>query len=191
MPVTKTVADRYTVCHAGEYAAIFINEWSEPGEKGLRHLGEIAINSSFGSWAHQWGACGMPFRAFLSQVDRSYLVDKLAGASAYVFDGEASMRKAFLKVIEARRRREIGQEEARELWDALSDVEEEAASGSSIFIHLLCGIDDKNEILAEPWHMVTQKENPQMAGFLRELWPEFITTIQHESAHAGDLALTK
>lgn len=180
MSVTQTFADRYTVRHAGEYAAIFINEWSEPGEKGPRYLGEIAINSSFGSWAYQWSACGMPFRAFLAQLDPGYLMDKLAGASAYVFDGEASMQSAFGKVLKARRQREIDHDEARDLWDAMVDVQDDAASGSSLFVYLLSGIEDKHGILDEPWYMVTQKENPQVTGFLRELWPEFVSAIRAE-----------
>lgn len=181
MPVTKTVADRYTVRHAGEYAAIFVNEWSEPGEKSMRYLGEIAINSSFGSWAYQWSACGMPFRAFLAQLDHGYLMGKLAGASAYVFDGEASMQSAFDQVLKARRQREIDRDEARDLWDALVDVQDDAASGSSLFVYLLSGIEDKHGILDEPWYMVTQKENPQMAGFLRDLWPEFVAALRAET----------
>jgi len=181
MPVTKTFADRYTVRHAGEYAAIFMNEWSEPGGKEPRYLGEIAIHSSFGSWAYQWGACGMPFRAFLAQLDNGYLMNKLAGASAYVFDGVASMQSAFGKVLKARRRRELARDEARDLWDALVDVQDDAASGSSLFVYLLSGIEDKHGILDEPWYMVTQKENPQVAGFLRELWPEFVSAIQAEA----------
>ena len=179
MSVTRTVAERYTVRHGGEYAAILLNEWTEPGEKYPRYLGEIAINSSFGSWANQWSACGMPFRAFLAQLDTGYLMDKLAGASAYVFDGSASMSLAFGKVLKARRQREIDPNEARDLWDALIDVQDEAASGSSLFIHLLSGIEDKHGILDEPWYMVTEKkENPQLAGFLRELWPEFIAALE-------------
>lgn len=180
MPVTKTSADRYTVRHAGEYAAIFLNEWSEPGENGPRYLGEIAINSSFGSWAHQWSACGKPFRAFLAQLDPGYLMDKLAGASAYVFDGQASMQLAFGKVLKARRLRELDRDEARDLWDALVGVQDDASSGSSLFVYLLSGIEDRHGILDEPWYMVTQKENPQLAGFLRYLWPEFVSALVSE-----------
>ena len=48
-----------------------------------------------------------------------------------------------------------------------------------MFIHLLSGIEDKHGILDEPWYMVTEKkENPQLAGFLRELWPEFIAALE-------------
>lgn len=178
MPVTRTTADRYTVRHGGEYAAIFLNEWTEPGEQSPRYLGEIAINSSFGSWANQWSACGMPFRAFLAQLDPGYLMEKLAGASAYVFDGSGSMGLAFGKVLKARRQREIDRDEARDLWDALVGVQDDAQSGSSLFVHLLSGIEDRHGILDEPWCMVTEKENPQLAGFLRELWPEFIAALE-------------
>lgn len=180
MPVTRTTADRYTVRHAGEYAAIFLNEWTEPAGNGPRYLGEIAINSSFGAWAYQWSACGMPFRAFLAQLDNGYLMDKLAGAGAYKFDGPASMRLAFGKVLKARRQHEIDRDEARELWDSLIDVQDDAMSGLSLFIHLLSGIEDKHGILDEPWYMARQKENPQVAGFLRELWPEFIAALRME-----------
>lgn len=189
MSVTKTIADRYTVRNNGEYAAIFVNGWSEAGEKSARHLGEIAIHSSFGSWAYQWSACGMPFREFLVKLDRGYLLGKLGGASAYVFDGEAAMKRAYRKVTEARRRREIERGDARDLWDALVDVHDDARSGSTMFVHLLSGIDDGHKIFAEPWYMVEQMENPDISGFLRDLWPEFVSVIraelnENEAAHA-------
>jgi len=200
MSVTKhTNVDVYSVRNRGEWATIVVREWSDQREDGSeQHRGEILINSTFGSWAHYWGAPGTRFRRFLLGLDFGYAFGKFMGLALEQYDGDASMAGLQRKVIESRRRRHISREAARFVWDQIDDHSSELRESQESFI-TACGhigrecdapwarraistmeLDDIGEIFAEPWYLTETRDHPQAVGFWRDIWPEFCAALRAE-----------
>lgn len=108
----KTTAEQYRI-HTdkyGEYAIITIAE----------DIGLLQISSDWGDWSFSWGYPGMPFKEFLTKINKDQLIYKLTGGKREYCAHETE-QAALSKIIYHRRGypRFFDKEEAREMWDSL------------------------------------------------------------------------
>lgn len=175
-----------------EWATIVVREWcTQPdpmcgGRK--RECGEILIYSSFGSWAHQWGHLGTPFRRWLLTADFGYVFTKFMGEKLSRFDGDASVREMFKTIATNRRERTLDAEQAREAWDLMERHRSQAEASEHDFGYAMLDIarylDDEHPLhdtFSDPcgWPRSTH-DDYQAVGFWRDIWPVFINHLRTE-----------
>lgn len=195
MSATKTMRECYEIRHAGEWANIMLAIWDRPSMTGsgmeIAHGGEIAIHSSFGSWAYTWTACGVSFKRFLCGIDFDYAFTKFMGARLRKFDGEATLNQIKREIIRQRRQTDLSAESAREVWE-LVDWGSENIEGSNptAYGHEMQEIGEAlsfnhpmREYFLDPcaWPNVTRYDE-QAVGFWRDIWPEFTKALKAEAA---------
>lgn len=203
--VTKSVMETYTVRNGFERATIAVRCWSRPVKRhddkpdDTYHCGEILINSSFGSWANTWTACGCPFKEFLTEVEFDYAFGKFMGASLRIYDGERTVRKLRSKIIDERRTHALDRDQARAVWDAIEENETELESSSRDYCECMwriardLGITERSRHplwgeFTEPFYCTEDCYDPQPVGFWREIWPHFIAELKRELAGASSIA---
>ena len=196
MSCTKTTdAEVYAVRKDYEWATIMLRCWSRPANVGTPHerpyyCGEILIHSSYGSWGNTWTACGEPFKEFLLDAEFDYVFTKFMGTRLNVWDGEGSVESLRERLLEWRKTGELTKGEARALWDEIDINETELETSERDFVEcayrMAADIEGRNvrHFLAEPWELTRDQHDSQAVGFWRELWPEFIATLQAEVAAA-------
>jgi hypothetical protein len=186
-----------------EWATIALRAWRVDGTKlsggEPRECGEIMIYSSFGSWAYQWGHCGVPFYRFLVGADMDYVFTKFMGADLTEFDGDGSVKALRQQVIEHRRFNGWSKETARALWDAIEDRSLQLEASERDFVEACHEIssefdedgigrilnrgadaDDIRNFLSEPWERTTTRIKPAARGFWRDLWPHLVAQLRTE-----------
>lgn len=185
--VTKRLMETYIVRNNYEYATIALRCWENTNEKtGVRtyYGGEIMINSTFGSWANVWGACGSPFKEFLQEIEFDYAFGKFMSSSLEIFDGDSSLHAVKETVLEARRTGRLDKEEARELFDELEYID---TYSEEDFVHScqrIAGEWSKHPLrdtFMEAWDLIRRQPDPQATGFWRDIWPHFIAELAKET----------
>lgn len=167
----------FIVRNSGEYGSFYLREGVTGEGDRKSHWCELTCNTAFGVVGHYWGSMGVPAARFLSEVNKSYLIDKLWGMEATVFDVDEAVKGMCKLVIKERRSGDLTSKEAREYWDALN-----------------CSFDNEHEFNAMAYDIEWMREsligssiglvdNPQAVGFFRHLWPEFLKQLQ---ANAGE-----
>jgi hypothetical protein len=191
--VSKDVMETYRIRNGHDWATIALRTWSRQvnGGADTYYCGEILINSSFGSWAYVWTACGRPFKEFLVDADFDYVFTKFMGTQLRIFDGEATITGLVRKVLDARRRNLLDAEEARELYDAI----ESERSGMDSSVERYCEgvwriardlrIGERHplhrEVFSEPYFDTHDRYDPQPVGFWRDIWPAFTAELKREA----------
>lgn len=195
--VTKTTRECYEVrdgMRGGEWANIMLNCWSRPvssgeGRTDTYYCGEITIQSSHGTWGYIWTACAIPFKEFLCGVGFDYAFGKFMGSDLKQFDGEGSMHCLRRQLLEGRLHTELSKEEARALWNALKDREDEVTSSLNDWVNTLTDIADNLwedqhkaavKMLDEPWELAQTQPKPCAVNFWRDLWPLFVDALKAE-----------
>jgi hypothetical protein len=183
--VTKSLMETYTIRNRGEYATIALRCSESKGEDRY-FTGEILINSSFGSWANYWGACGCPFKEFLQKISFDYAFTKFMGNDLEVFDEDRTIEEIKRKLIEVRREKRVGKEEVRDLWEEIESIDtysEEAFGNSCRDIASNFGPRHPlRDYFNEPWDLKRTKPDVQATGFWRDIWPHFIAELKKETA---------
>jgi hypothetical protein len=179
--VTKSTSELYQVVNGHEYANIAVRCW----KIGDRFCGEIMINSSFGSWANIWTACGCPFKEFLATSDFDYLFGKFMGCDLNRFDGELSMKEMLRKVLRWRIEGELDRKQARAVWNALKDDHELIESSPEGFTRgtweAVRHMDPKvRRLFAEPFWWIMTSPDACATDFWRMLWPDFKAALLAE-----------
>lgn len=199
MSVTKTTgAEVYSVKNGGEWAKIVVRSWIVPSHDGaLRHCGELLINSTFGSWSNYWGAPGVPFKHFLADVGFDYLMSKLMGRELYEHDGDGTFKHLKERMLEMRRKGGIDKDAAAWLWREMNERHESLEGSIESFVRA-CGdiLSESKEswstkhtqhvtyelgaLFDESWNYTKTRVNPSAKGFWRDIWAEFVKTIENE-----------
>jgi hypothetical protein len=115
--------------------------------------GELQVMSDWGHWAYRWHVehIGRPslthFIGERSRDGRHYLADKLTSSDRnlrYRFSPEKTIADMCARICEKRREGKIARELARELWDALGDLEH--TDNVDDFVRGFYDIDDHEHI---------------------------------------------
>ncbi|KVO11762.1 hypothetical protein [Burkholderia ubonensis] len=160
----------------GVWATIALRGWEATSASGdVHHCGEILINSDYGNYAYAWGSMGCPLKQFLIEIDRGYLLNKLAGLSLYEFDFDASVERVKREILQQRRDGSLDRDEAREAWNDIPSDNQ----GKDLFINELFRIDCLGE---EPWHFAKERERPELGGFYKHVWTPFTEHLRAELA---------
>jgi hypothetical protein len=133
--------------------------------------GIFSTVSDYGNYGYWWGDVGGngDIRSFLLRSDRDpdYFQNKLDPSEHY--DGEATVNAIRKLVIDLRRRKEIGKDEAREEYDnarlARHDFSEWYWTISTVEI---------------PSDVYETRPNPQVVAFMREVMPRLCVLIRAE-----------
>lgn len=181
--------------HDQEWATIAIKGWQVPADAYCstpREIGEILIHSSFGSWAHQWGHLGTPFKTWLAKTDdKHYLAGKFLGSKADTFDGEKTVKGLRERVIKQRRHSDLRREAARLIWDWIEENEPELETSPDSFVNKMhdgpCDCDDMTRstgarFFEEPWEHIRTSLDRSFAAFWRDIWPVFQQALREEMA---------
>lgn len=181
--VTATPAVCYTVRNDWAWAHIFIRSgMGQTGNGDPRGWVDVSVISDFGSFGYCWSHIGnRPWQEFLAEVDFHYAMQKMMGPR---FTEHMSMdecaEKARRTVLQLRREDSLTKTDARELWDAIPDIDTEYPPQAflSEWDRASSGAMYRNEL----WDMVWLKEAPQAVGFWAEIWPHFVASIQADRA---------
>lgn len=148
------------------WADISIDE----GEKS----GRLSISSDYGNWAYYWGACGSSFKEFLISLDISYVSGKF-GTGNY-FDFEETIRTIKKDIIDSRKNGYSDKEEARELWNSMSDLQNYTHKEGFI---AACWNSPIMELYDTGPTIETQYE-PGFKRFWETTWQSFISELKME-----------
>ena len=180
----------FSVRHEDEWACICVEGWERPRNDGSAcYVGEVLIHSSFGSYAHQWGAMGVPVEQFLAQIECGYAATKFLGAKASVFSESRTRANILDHLRRYRRQGRLTLQQARVFWgsiqaDHFPDEEaavrsmREAAENAGIESHSLTLVD-------EPWDVLRNEPNPAFSRFWDTLWRPFVAHLQASTTAAA------
>lgn len=174
-----------TVRNEGEYGAFFVREGKRGKGADTRHYCELTIQSSFGNVGHFWSHMDSPACVFLEQASKDYVLGKLFGKDAYVFDADRTELELRRLLLEDRRRGEFTKEQARDIHDALR--------GLSLFetLERFCDAYREYKDLLQ-WRTdddipLCNTLNPQAVGLWEKLWPQFIQALNEEALRPRDI----
>ena len=119
--------------------------------------GKITIECYGKSWSSYWGAMGemgdRTIEKFFSGCDPHYIAGNLSRIPSEITNGEIIRDAAFREIISMRRKRDLNQDSARELWDKV-----DSASFSDDGWHPL---NLMQEIFGDEWwYRLPTKPNP-------------------------------
>ncbi|WP_321354644.1 hypothetical protein [Pseudomonas extremaustralis] len=127
--------------------------------------GKITVSCWGKSWTAYWGGMwqGLNIGQFFCELNTSYIISYFdQEMSPRQFSGEALANKVQVSVLKARRRGELGQDEARELFTEAEDLRESPS------IELLHGAHSElmHKIFGDEWWHLTNdatEPNPDYA----------------------------
>lgn len=173
MKCIKSTCEKYTLrFNKGWDYAIFT----------IDAAGILQCHSSFGDYAYHWSAFGENFKEFLCRIEPAYLIDKIADKT--YLDFEDYQEKAKATTIEERRDGELTKEEARELWDFITnDLDDYSGS-----YDLVCNEIYHNNILDKLYggevfysnFMPVKDYTPNAKAFAYDIFPKFVEILKHE-----------
>ena len=142
--MTSCIVERHTVhrysfrfaCH--EYVALTVYG-IQKGHCSVHFAG------SYGDWSFEWWHIGPDDpRQFLAGVSEDYLLGKLTAGKPRVYDGEATLENVKRAILKARKDEQIDAEEARRMYDELSDEYSDLGHSEDFsrwYENLSCDID--------------------------------------------------
>ena len=166
-----------TVRNQGEYGAFFVRE-TQRGEGSSKHfMCELTIQSSFGNVGYFWGHMGRYAHEFFDTDDKHYILGKLFGDRAYVFDLDNTIRDIKKRIIEQRRHGICTPARAREYWEDLRWLEE-AYTEQELYHQLYENAAHLSRLIEPSDLAVCRMLNPQAEGLWTMLWPEFVQALK-------------
>jgi hypothetical protein len=176
--VSVSPAECYTIRNNFAWAHLFVRHGTRAEDDGRACTwANVAVVSDYGSFGFCWTHIGSrPWQQFLAGLNFDYAMQKMMGARFRVpLSGEEARDKARAVVLDLRRTRQLSDDEARDLWNAIEDCQE-AANGHEF----LRDWDDASAGMVyrhELWDGLWDKVNPEAEGFWAKLWPHFIAAI--------------
>lgn len=171
MQISKSQVEVYKIRNA-EHGA-----WADITIDAKGNTGRISISSDYGDWAYYWGSCGCPFKEFLCGLDLGYVSGKFRADNH--FDLNATIQAWKEPVLEYRRKGYIDAEEARELFDEILKIDEEAPNMISIQ-HMVFNTEHLFRFFEGMPHLVTDIE-PGFRIFWNNIWKPFTEELKKET----------
>ncbi|MEB5557091.1 hypothetical protein GOP97_15090 [Vibrio cholerae] len=170
--VIKTQAELYQVRHKtfGGWGDIFLI----CGQESVR----VAINSDYGTFAHNWTHCGGDPKEFLTDIDFDYCMKKLTNYKHYVPAPEQYPIEVKQSIIESRREENLTKEEAREAWEDMLNTEH--SEGDLYFKELIDHPLFEKVFGATEYLPSAQKVDPCCQDFWDKVWFPFIGQLKEE-----------
>jgi hypothetical protein len=149
--------------------------WADITIDANESTGRIQIASDYGSWQYYWGACGKPFKQFLTELDKYYAASKF-GASRW-FDSEKTVAE-YRAVI--KENANDGYISKKKKIDALAELQ--CLEESSCKEEFCRNLEDCSEIMRIYDHCpaLVYGIDPSFDKFWSILWPVFINHIKRE-----------
>ena len=156
----KSVCERYDLRFArGEWAIFTIDE----------NGGLFNCHSSYGDYSYSWPNHGRKtFKHFLIEITRDYwyLLNKVSDKTYFNFDKTVAEWKK--KIIEWRKELSITQEQARDAFDVINDLED-GMSADYTYMRLVESDEIRALEVADEWEVFDcVKEYPREAMFFAE-----------------------
>lgn len=177
MSVVKATVDRYTIHKDGEWAKVYVE--SGKNDHGEYRWGSLSIISSFGNFGAHWGAIGAEsFGRFLASLDSDYALKNLTSCKHMIFDPDETVAKFKEQVISRRKRGHLEKDDAREVFDALVEIEEERFLDEGVFCERLSSTAGQAFWQTDLYMEGTEHRlSPQCAGLWKLIWPELIAAM--------------
>ncbi|WP_114729495.1 hypothetical protein [Vibrio cholerae] len=178
--VIKTQAELYQVRHKtfGGWGDIFLI----CGQESVR----VAINSDYGTFAHNWTHCGGDPKEFLTDIDFDYCMKKLTNYKHYVPAPEQYPIEVKQSIIESRREENLTKEEAREAWGDMLNTEH--SEGDLYFQELIDHPLFEKVFGATEYLPSAQKVDPCCQDFWDKVWIPFVGQLKEELAQKSEIA---
>ena len=184
MSSQKIPSEAYRVRTEGtcpEWGTFYLRDWAHTERGTTYYGGELVAYTSFGTYGYHWTHCGEPFKAFLCDLEFSYFMQK-ASTEYKEFDFDASLAAIRRTVLEHRRATDIDKATAKDIWEALQNIEAGGDNGGHTFVGDLYAIAKLSRVTQEPYEYARERPSAQALGFWRELWPLFTGALRQELA---------
>lgn len=179
--VEKTTTEKYFLKFSTGWAIIYLDD----------SLGNISIESDWGSYSSMWGGKKGEFKEFLTRMDDGYILRNLNKGASY-FDVDESIKRIKKAIIKARlysggrgKYSEIylDKEEARNCWSEVDDLRDSDTVNEFFRIFMnqetlfskFCG--DEPPAVSE--YVVTGVP-PQLMAFMYIVWTRFRKILEEE-----------
>lgn len=139
----------------------------------IDEIGCVSIQSDYGDYAYRWSSFGEDIRTFLMQCDQSYLINKFTLGWPQISKGEKSTRRIKESILDERRQGAISKQEARDLYDAVPDLEDGFRLNDIYDSNLVDWI-----IGGEYGTLVCEKELGQIVAFFEVCWPDILKQMK-------------
>lgn len=170
--ITKSTVEQYKIRHtSGMYWADIVLDFAAG-------CGRVQIASDYGSWQNYWGACGCSFKKFLTEIDMGYFAGKV-GETDW-FDMDATKRRMYQDIKDARKYRMIEADEAKEICEEVERV----------FGNVSCRRDYEHFVFDSKiiWNFYQEPSaipletsvSPQFKRFYNEAWQCFVEQLKQE-----------
>jgi hypothetical protein len=170
--LTKSTVECYKIRHAsGMY-------WADITIDAKDKTGRIQIASDYGDWQYYWGACGCPFKQFLTELGIDYVAGKFGEGSH--FDEEKTIRHYKQYTIEQRKTDDLSAAEAREIWEDIKFLTNNGSDKLDEFCNTMY-----NECHALMYFFNHQPDtikiiSPQFRMFWDNIWAFFVAALKRE-----------
>lgn len=144
--------------------------------------GCISILSDYGDFGYWFGDPGGEFRRFLTRCDDYYIQNKFSGGKKEL-DEQATEKAARRLVLEARRDRLIDRYQARDEWEAVSQVE-----WCSEYSRCKWYFEETQLVEIGATEVLQYRTPTRVRLFVERLWPIFIEQLKAELAVESALA---
>lgn len=143
--------------------------------------GMFSAQSDFGNYAYSWPNHGREsFKHFILELarDSHYFLGKVAKEN--YFDSNKALDRWKSKIIEIRKDRDCTQEQARDAWDFINDLD---LSLSKDYLEVrMYESDAINAICEEPWYVFDMDldYSPQANAFAYKVMPMFADILKED-----------
>ena len=169
MKITKSTVECYKIRDLKE-------GWADITIDAKDEYGRISIASDFGNWQYFWSHCGMPFKRFLTTVDKDYVARKF-GAKGFL-DVDSTIKNYKETLIESRRFG-MDKKKARKIYDEIKFLEKHW-TGQTEFEIVISTLPN----LMSYWDGMPEASktyHPLFSRFWDEIWIEFVAHLKTES----------
>lgn len=169
-------------------ASFLFRHWTGKTKYGdPKNGGTLVIYSSWGCWGATWHHCAPAFPAFLKGASSSYLIGKLLGDSATVFDAPEALLVLQRAILESRRAREITKEEAYAAFSEVSGMSPDAVVDEDSWYRVIQelgadlsreGMEDVAALMAYPGEYVSRAPSSAAIALRDALLPAFRDSLK-------------